>query len=126
MGESMADTHAIATLPRPNDGTVIASASSTTYLAGANTHGGAMTTNISSLEQQLRLMGVLTTSANVRTPAPDQIENKPSPTVPPSTTDPVFRQLMIAKGETPPSSSSNMMTEDIHNQSGPFTQIQKP
>ncbi|VDM03578.1 unnamed protein product [Schistocephalus solidus] len=114
MGESMADTHAIATQPRPDEGTVIASASSNTSPAVANTHGDAIATKINSLGCQLRSMGVLTTTANVRTPAPDQIENKPSPALPPSNTDPVYRQRMIDKGETQPSLSSNRMTEDLH------------
>ncbi|VDL98221.1 unnamed protein product [Schistocephalus solidus] len=56
VGESMADTYAIATQPRPDEGTVIASARSTTYLAGANTHGGAIATKINSLGRQLRSM----------------------------------------------------------------------
>ncbi|VDL94300.1 unnamed protein product [Schistocephalus solidus] len=43
-GESIADTHAIATQPRPDEGTVIASASSTNYSAVANTYGGEITT----------------------------------------------------------------------------------
>ncbi|VDL99020.1 unnamed protein product [Schistocephalus solidus] len=127
MGESMADTHAIATQPRPDERTVIASASSTTYPAGANTHGGSIATKINSLGRQLRSMGVLTTTANVRTPTPDQIENKPSPALHQSTTDSVNKQRMIAKNETPPCSSSSMMTEDLHPQPGPSsTQIQKP
>ncbi|VDL91764.1 unnamed protein product [Schistocephalus solidus] len=115
----MADTHAIATQPRPDEGTVIALASSTPYPAGANTHGGAITTKINSLGRQLRSMGLLTTTANVRTLAPDQIENQPSRALHPSITDPVYRQRMIAKGETPPSSASSMMTEDLHPQPGP-------
>ncbi|VDM01501.1 unnamed protein product [Schistocephalus solidus] len=72
-------------------------------------------------------MRVLTTTANVRTPAPDQIENKPSTALPQSTTDLVNRQRMIAKNETPPCSSSSMMTENLHPQPGPSsTRIQKP
>ncbi|VDL96225.1 unnamed protein product [Schistocephalus solidus] len=123
----MVDTQAIATQPRPDEGTVITSASSTTYPAGANTHGCAIETKTNSLGRQLRSMGVLTTTANVRTPAPDQIENKPSPALLPFITDPVYRQKMIAKCETPPSSSRGMMTENLHPQPGPSsTQIQKP
>ncbi|VDM03880.1 unnamed protein product [Schistocephalus solidus] len=110
---------------RPDEGTVIASASSTTYPAGANTYGGVIATKINSLGRQLRSMGVLKTTANVRTLAPDHIENKPLRAVPPFTTDPVYRQRMMAKGETPPSSSSNMMTKDLHPQPGCSTQIRK-
>ncbi|VDL87986.1 unnamed protein product [Schistocephalus solidus] len=65
MGESMADTHAIATQPRPDEGTVIASASSTTYPSGVNTHGGANATKINSLGRQLRSIWVLKTTDNV-------------------------------------------------------------
>ncbi|VDL85801.1 unnamed protein product [Schistocephalus solidus] len=71
-------------------------------------------------------MEVLTTTADVRTPAHDQIENKPSPALPPSITDSVNRQRMIAKDEKPPCASSSMRTEDLHPQPGPSsTQIQK-
>ncbi|VDL98197.1 unnamed protein product [Schistocephalus solidus] len=123
----MADTHAIATKPKPDKGTVIASASSTAYPAGANTHGGAIATKINSLGWQLWSMGLQTTTAKVRTSAPDQIEKKPASALPRSATILVYRQRMIAKGEPPPSSSSNMMTEDLHHQPGPFsTQIRKP
>ncbi|VDL89042.1 unnamed protein product [Schistocephalus solidus] len=127
IGESMADTRAVATQPRPEEGTVISLASLTIYPAGAKTHEGAIVTKINSRDGSFGVQGVLTTTANVRTPAPDLIKNKPSPTLPPSTTDPVYRQRMIAKGETPPSSSSSMMTVDIHPQPGPSSmQIQKP
>ncbi|VDL85800.1 unnamed protein product [Schistocephalus solidus] len=113
MGEFMADTHAIATQPKPDEITVIASANSTTYTAGAKTHGGAIATKINSLGRQLRSMGALTTTADVRTPAQ-------------STTDSVNRQRMIAKDETPPCPSSSMRTEDLHPQPGhSSTQIQK-
>ncbi|VDL89533.1 unnamed protein product [Schistocephalus solidus] len=114
IGESMVGTHAIATQLRPDEGTVITSASSTIYPAGANTHVGAITTKIISLGRQLRSMGVLMTTANVRTPAPDQKENKQSSALPPSTTEAVYRQRMIDKRERPPSSSSSLMTEDLH------------
>ncbi|VDM00438.1 unnamed protein product [Schistocephalus solidus] len=97
MGESMVDTLAIATQPRPDEGTVIISPSSTTYPAGATAHGGAIATKINSLGRQLRSMGVLTTLANLRTPVPDQIENKPSRALTSSTTDQVYSQSMIAQ-----------------------------
>ncbi|VDM05801.1 unnamed protein product [Schistocephalus solidus] len=72
-------------------------------------------------------MKELTTTANMRTPTPDQIEKKPSPALLPSTTDPVNRQRMIIKGETTLSSSSSMMIEDHQPQPGPSsTQIRKP
>ncbi|VDL94859.1 unnamed protein product [Schistocephalus solidus] len=113
--------------PDPKKEEVIALISSTTYPAGAKTDEGAISTNINNLGLLLWLMGVLTTTANVRTLAPDQIENKPSPALPPSSTGPVYRRRMIPKGETPPSSSSSIMTEDIHLQSDPFSMpIRKP
>ncbi|VDL90426.1 unnamed protein product [Schistocephalus solidus] len=116
----MVDTHAMAAQSRPEEGTVIASASSTTYPKGVKTHGAAIATKSNSLGRQLRSMGVLTTTANVQTPAPDQIENKTSPAILPSTTGPVYRRRMITKGEAPPYSSSSMMTEDLHPQPGPL------
>ncbi|VDL98574.1 unnamed protein product [Schistocephalus solidus] len=69
----------------------------------------------------------LMTTANVQTPALDQIEHKPSSALPQSTRGLVYRQRMIAKGETPPSSSSSMMTEDLDTQPSPSTtKIRKP
>ncbi|VDL87970.1 unnamed protein product [Schistocephalus solidus] len=74
--------------------------------------------------RQLRSMGILMSTANVRMPAPYQIENKPSPALPPSATGPLYRQMMIAKGNPLPDSSSSKMTEDLHPLHGLyFTQI---